>query len=1076
MKILKGNTVNFEITINLSASGLVGVNLDGLILQIAAINNAYVVKLASSEITVVDAVNGILTFTIAGANLMKVGFYTIEIVAKDSSNSENVYRNLIPNAFTITENAYEVDDETIITDSITLQRISKDGEDGGTPTVTVYQSTDDTYVLRITNADGTSFNTPNLKGSSGSDGDSGNDGTSLTYYGQYDSLATAQATIPASELKQGLLIRVLNSSNVGIIYVYQNGQWVLFLTDGDDGINGENGTSGVDGTTYKWMYSASTDRSTEPDCSITFQDPNTNLTAALWQYSPDITTTESPYLWMIQAQFNSEGDVVIQTSGTYWTLPVCITGADGQNGTDGSGVEFIYQVGTSSTVPATPSSQNTNDYVPSGWTNHPSGVSQTYMYEYLCQRTKTGDTWGDFQAPVIWAKWGEKGQDGDGYEYIFATTQTSTTPTTPTAAGIADDEVPSGWYDNPIGVSQSTPYEWTSKRKKSNGVWGLFSTPALWAKYAANGVAGSSMCWQYAISNSRSVAPECSTTTQDPNASTEEQPWSSTNSVTTTKPYLWMIQGLLDVYGNIDMINATQYWTNPVCITGNNGVAGADGVDGIVTEFVYKRTTTYTAPTTPATSQSDDNIPSGWTDNPAGITETYVYEWVSTRKKEQGSWSAYSTPVVWSMWGSKGQDGDGYEYIFITTTTVSSPNQPVAIGTDDDEVPSGWYDEPISVSSTYPYEWVSIRKKTDGVWSSFSIPALWAKYAVNGSNGAAGRYGVTIRTTTWQTGTSVSDPITYRNDSDSVETRQVYYLDIVLYYESDGTTTLWQCVQTHNSYTGNTHTPGTDTAYWTAIEEATPIHTALLLADNAKINLGQLNDLIITKLVSGNLQVTAGLSGDTTNNDGTDVRFWSGALSTQKSSAPFRVTEDGTMYATKAEIVGSITANTAIFTGGSRTITKKIVFGDSGTDYTISMLSDLNATYANMYAGQVNVFLPATIDYDGAEAFILNTDYYDGSNVNSYPFLLTLTSAGFITAKISATGLKSTGEILGIRLNGNAYAKLRAVWVAAITSTGEYDTFGKLIWMLENTTDFTAEETSTGSGRWVLNSKTNNWG
>jgi hypothetical protein len=28
------------------------------------------------------------------------------------------------------------------------------------------------------------------------------------------------------------------------------------------------------------------------------------------------------------------------------------------------------------------------------------------------------------------------------------------------------------------------------------------------------------------------------------------------------------------------------------------------------------------------------------------------------------SWSAYSTPVIWSSFGENGMDGDGYEYIF----------------------------------------------------------------------------------------------------------------------------------------------------------------------------------------------------------------------------------------------------------------------------------------------------------------------------------------------------------------------------------------------------------------------------
>ncbi len=33
---------------------------------------------------------------------------------------------------------------------------------------------------------------------------------------------------------------------------------------------------------------------------------------------------------------------------------------------------------------------------------------------------------------------------------------------------------------------------------------------------------------------------------------------------------------------------------------------------------------------------SDDNIPTGWTDNPKGCSPSNPYEWVSIRKKKDG--------------------------------------------------------------------------------------------------------------------------------------------------------------------------------------------------------------------------------------------------------------------------------------------------------------------------------------------------------------------------------------------------------------------------------------------------------
>ena len=46
------------------------------------------------------------------------------------------------------------------------------------------------------------------------------------------------------------------------------------------------------------------------------------------------------------------------------------------------------------------------------------------MYEWVSQREKKAakigeGVWGEFSEPVLWSKWGEKGMDGDGYEYIL---------------------------------------------------------------------------------------------------------------------------------------------------------------------------------------------------------------------------------------------------------------------------------------------------------------------------------------------------------------------------------------------------------------------------------------------------------------------------------------------------------------------------------------------------------------------------------------------------------------------------------------------------------------------------------
>lgn len=81
---------------------------------------------------------------------------------------------------------------------------------------------------------------------------------------------------------------------------------------------------------------------------------------------------------------------------------------------------------------------------------------------------------------------GQDGKDGKGYEWIFKHTTENVTPPTPATLQV-DDYVPSGWHDDPIGVSESLPYEWACCRTKKDGVWSAFSPAAIWAKWGFDG-------------------------------------------------------------------------------------------------------------------------------------------------------------------------------------------------------------------------------------------------------------------------------------------------------------------------------------------------------------------------------------------------------------------------------------------------------------------------------------------------------------------------------------------------------------------------------------------------------------
>lgn len=97
-------------------------------------------------------------------------------------------------------------------------------------------------------------------------------------------------------------------------------------------------------------------------------------------------------------------------------------------------------------------------------------------------------------------------------------------------------------------------------------------------------------------------------------------------------------------------------WNSAYVAERGIGVAQA-GRDGTDYEYIFQRTTTNSRPSTPSTSQQDDYVPSGWTDDPQGISETYPYEWASMRTKNDKVWGPFCTPYPFCVLGKQGIQG-----------------------------------------------------------------------------------------------------------------------------------------------------------------------------------------------------------------------------------------------------------------------------------------------------------------------------------------------------------------------------------------------------------------------------------
>lgn len=261
------------------------------------------------------------------------------------------------------------------------------------------------------------------------------------------------------------------------------GKWREFKGEkGDPGKDGQDGTN-VSSNLTAFVFKSSETTPSKPVGGSWNSDANVFTPPTGW-YTTDQNMVGT--IWMSWAVFQTTGTIQGE-----WSTPVRITGENGKDGQDGKSIEFIYKV--SNRVPNSsdkPSSVNEDGNVPDGWTDHPTGVSESNQYEWMCVRTKTDDSWSDWNGPTVWSKWGANGKDGDGVEYIYKRTTTNLSPDRPTEVSQEDDFVPEGWTDDPTGVNENNMYEWVCVRKYKEGIWSEFSNPALWAKWGEKGEPG----------------------------------------------------------------------------------------------------------------------------------------------------------------------------------------------------------------------------------------------------------------------------------------------------------------------------------------------------------------------------------------------------------------------------------------------------------------------------------------------------------------------------------------------------------------------------------------------------------
>lgn len=275
-----------------------------------------------------------------------------------------------------------------------------------------------------------------------------------------------------------------------------------------------------------------------------------------------------------------------------------------------------------------------------------------------------------------------------------------------------------------------------------------------------------------------------------------------------------------------------------------------------------------------------------------------LFAWQSMIALTESLWRTDGTVdavgnITWSKAMPMQAEAIVMERAYIATTNdTEAPAKPYRT---NGILQGGWTAKRLAVSSVNRFIWESVRAGkhgTDSVQDDWSQPVVVANFA---EAGKMGKNGCIVRNSEgWKSGA------TYHNDS--ALTLEQKYIDLIYIEDSNANDgwSIYQCNVTHTA-TGSSFDPSaTDSdgnRLWIKLSDAGPMYSPLIVGKNAvlKFAQGQQFNLMEGNNIFGSFRWVK---------NNADYAFWIGAPN--GADAPFRVTKDGSLYASKGIFAGEL--------------------------------------------------------------------------------------------------------------------------------------------------------------------------